>query len=69
MTEQCLDGVGPWAVLSVKEDMRPLRFSRGDDPAVVVDAGVVEEDHHSKPFEGSSGSETAKDLVNEVLKH
>ena len=69
MAEQRLHRVEPRAVLGVEEDVRPLSSGLCNNPAVVVDAGVVEEEHHPRAFEGSSGSETAKDLVKEVLKH
>ena len=69
VTEQCLDGVEPWAVLGVEEDVRPLSSGQCNNPAVVMDARVVEEEHHPRPFEGSLGSETAKDLVQKVFKH
>jgi hypothetical protein len=49
--------------------VRPLSSGQCNNPAVVVDAGVVEEEHHPRPFEGSSGSEAANHLVKEVLKH
>jgi hypothetical protein len=69
VTKERLNWVEPRAVLGVEQDVDALGPSCLKHQTVVMDASIVQQEHHAGSIEGTAISEALEEFLNEVLEH